>query len=150
MRAPPKGFRGGFRLSERPPRKFWLTAYSLLPPNMPPRPPSTSPALSAMPPSAPPAPPARLSSWPAIGSGRRVLRKPSTVSTAPRACCSLMPVRSTTCLISSSIFRFSRLEVGGLRFAASDEDDGLEVRDVEAPPAARAREHVVHAHHEIG
>src|SRR5947199_4164772 len=33
--------------------------------------------------------------------------------------------------------------------APSDEDDGLEVRDVEAASAARADEHIVHANHVV-
>src|SRR4051794_28542866 len=117
---------------------------------MPPRPSSTSPALSARPPTAPPAPPTRPSNCPEMGSGRRVLRKPRTVSTAPRACCSLMPVRSTTCLISSSMSD-SPVQVPAKRSCgrASDEDDGLEVWDVEAAAAALAVEHVVNAHHVV-
>src|SRR5947209_5092343 len=124
---------------------------------MPPRPPSTSPALPARPPTAPAAPPSAPSTWPAMGAGRRSFRKPTVVSTAMRACDSLMPVFSTTCLISSSTDHppLVRLMTGRPPESdrpapsTSDEDDGLEVRDVEASAASRAGEHVVHAHHVV-
>src|ERR1043165_2815672 len=133
--------------------RFRARAYSLLPPNMPPSPPSTSPALSAMPPTIPALPATTESTCPAMGAGRRSFRKPTTVSTAVRACDSLMPVFSTTCLISSSMICSYRV-VDELRRPArdaSDEDDGLEVRYVEASAAARilADEHVVNAHHVV-
>src|SRR5919204_939406 len=91
-----------------------------------------------------------------MGAGRRSFRKPTTVSTAVRACASLIPVLSTTCLTSSSmnhpplarLCRAARLKAAGTRLA-SDEDDGLEVGDVEAAAAARAGEHVVDAHHVV-
>src|SRR5687767_1757296 len=136
---------------------------------MPPRPPSTSPAVSATEPRAPPAlprtppaPPRTPSSWPAMGAGRRSLRKPMTVSTAERACDSLMPVFSVTCLMRSSIKPLLPLSGGRAvvessdgrrppRAHASDEDDGLRIRDVEAAAAALvpAHEHVVHTHHVV-
>src|SRR2546421_5115309 len=119
---------------------------------MPPRPPSMSPALPARPPAMPAPPASTESSCPPSGSGRRCFKKPTTVSTAVRACASEMPVRSVTCLTSSSI-RMTSVCAHGRRasFAQafeSDEDHRLRVRYLEPFAAACvfADEHVVHAH----
>src|SRR5437868_3644199 len=92
-----------------------------------------------------------------MGAGSRSFMKPTTVSTAVRACASEMPARAVTCLINSSIIHFS----SSLRYALSqqhltllcgmslNEDDRLRVWYLESFAATYvlARKMVVNAYH---